>query len=104
MCFILLSHATKGKKVSPKKEKKTGFQLFFFRKVAFAKKDLQADVILDMATLTGAQGVATGKYHASVLTNDDKWEPACLAAGKASGDLVVNTDDLDKEWLCCQFT
>lgn len=56
--------------------------------VAFAKKDLQADVILDMATLTGAQGVATGKYHASVLTNDDKWEPACLTAGKASGDLV----------------
>ena len=92
---ILSYYHNQGEKVSPKKKKKTGFQVFFFLKVAFAKKDLQADVILDMATLTGAQGVATGKYHASVLTNDDKWEPACLAAGKASGDLVVSTDDLD---------
>ena len=43
-----------------------------------------------MATLTGAQGVATGKYHASLLTNEEAWEPACAAAGKASGDLVVS--------------
>ena len=28
--------------------------------VAYASKDLKADVILDMATLTGAQGLATG--------------------------------------------
>jgi len=56
--------------------------------VAYAKKDLHADVVLDMATLTGAQGVATGRYHASLLTNDEEWEPACAMAGKASGDLV----------------
>lgn len=101
---ILPDYHNQGKKSIAKKGKKTVFELFFFRKVAFAKKDLQADVILDMATLTGAQGVATGKYHASVLTNDDNWEPACLVAGKASGDLVVRTEDLDKEWMCCQFT
>ncbi len=29
--------------------------------MAYAQKDLKADVIVDMATLTGAQGVATGK-------------------------------------------
>ena len=62
----------------------------FYLKVAYAKKDLHADVILDMATLTGAQGVATGRYHASLLTNDEDWEPVCAAAGKASGDLVVS--------------
>ena len=28
--------------------------------VAYAKKNLKADIILDMATLTGAQGIATG--------------------------------------------
>ncbi|CAH3044800.1 unnamed protein product [Porites lobata] len=56
--------------------------------VAYAKKDLNADIVLDMATLTGAQGVATGKHHASLLTNEEAWEPACAAAGKASGDLV----------------
>nr|XP_002131747.1 probable aminopeptidase NPEPL1 [Ciona intestinalis] len=56
--------------------------------VAYASKDLKADIILDMATLTGAQGVSTGKYHAAVLTNDEIWEAASVAAGKASGDLA----------------
>jgi len=55
--------------------------------VAFAKKDLKADIIVDMATLTGAQGVATGKYHACVLTNDEDWESVAVRAGKVSGDL-----------------
>jgi len=55
--------------------------------VAFAKKDLQADIIIDMATLTGAQGVATGKYHACVLTNSDDWESLAVDAGRVSGDL-----------------
>ena len=31
--------------------------------VAYAQKDLKADVIVDMATLTGAQGIATGKFR-----------------------------------------
>ena len=66
-------------------------------KVAYAKKDLHADIILDMATLTGAQGVATGRYHASLLTNKEEWEPACAAAGKASGDLVVSVQDSNKK-------
>jgi leucyl aminopeptidase len=33
---------------------------FVVLQVAFAQKDLKADIIVDMATLTGAQGVATG--------------------------------------------
>ncbi|KAJ8926070.1 hypothetical protein NQ315_009925 [Exocentrus adspersus] len=56
--------------------------------VAYAHRDLKADVILDMATLTGAQGVATGKYHAAVLTNSGEWEDLLLQAGQRSGDLV----------------
>ena len=43
-----------------------------------------------MATLTGAQGIATGAYHASILTNNEDWERSCMAAGKISGDLVVS--------------
>ena len=76
-------------------------------KVAYAKKDLQADVILDMATLTGAQGVATGRYHGAVLTNKEVWEPACMAAGKASGDLVVSTFcncHLTISWRFCRLS
>ena len=71
-------------------------------KVAYAKKDLNADIVLDMATLTGAQGVATGKHHASLLTNEEAWEPACAAAGKASGDLVVSTVDI--KTTCLPFS
>ncbi|KAG9474476.1 probable aminopeptidase NPEPL1 [Eleutherodactylus coqui] len=56
--------------------------------VSYACKDLNADIILDMATLTGAQGIATGKYHAAVLTNSEEWEMACVKAGRKCGDLV----------------
>ena len=55
--------------------------------VAFARRDLNADVIVDMCTLTGAQGVSTGKYHAAHLTNDGDWEKFCAEAGRHSGDL-----------------
>jgi len=50
---------------------------------------LKADVIVDMATLTGAQGIATGHYHAAILTNNEDTETCCVSAGKSSGDLVV---------------
>ena len=56
--------------------------------VAYAKKDLKAEVIIDMATLTGAQGVATGRYHGALLSNNEAWERACTLAGRRSGDLV----------------
>jgi probable aminopeptidase NPEPL1 len=57
--------------------------------VAYARKDLNADVVVDMATLTGAQGISTGRYHAAVLTNNEEWEHSSTVAGKRSGDLVV---------------
>jgi len=56
--------------------------------VAYAVKDLRCDTIVDMATLTGAQGIATGKYHASILCNDEKLEESCVKVGKMCGDLV----------------
>jgi len=56
--------------------------------VAYAAKDLHCTTILDMATLTGAQGTATGKYHAAVLTNNDDWEEASVRAGRYCGDLI----------------
>jgi probable aminopeptidase NPEPL1 len=40
-----------------------------------------------MATLTGAQAHATGKYHAAILTNSEMLEAECIRAGKKSGDL-----------------
>lgn len=34
--------------------------------VAYAAKDLKADIIVDLATLTGAQGLATGRLIANI--------------------------------------
>ena len=55
--------------------------------VCYASRDLKADIIVDMATLTGAQGPATGRYHSAVLTNNEKWENASVEIGKSCGDL-----------------
>jgi len=55
--------------------------------VVYASKDLKAEIILDICTLTGAQGVATGRYHACHLSNSYEWENKISEAGKTSGDL-----------------
>lgn len=55
--------------------------------VASAIDHLNPKVIIDMATLTGAQGVATGKYFGAVYCNDEKLERIAVEAGRESGDL-----------------
>lgn len=54
---------------------------------SYAARTLGCDIILDAATLTGAQGVATGQQFAAVVCNDDKVEQALCAAGRSTGDL-----------------
>jgi probable aminopeptidase NPEPL1 len=54
---------------------------------SYAARALKADVILDAATLTGAQGIATGELHAAVICNDEDVEQALLDAGRDTGDL-----------------
>ncbi|KAF8381883.1 lap-1 [Pristionchus pacificus] len=56
--------------------------------VFYAKETLKADVIVDMATLTGAQAHMTGKHHAAVLTNCELFEEKIVRAGRFSGDLI----------------
>ncbi|XP_059089693.1 probable aminopeptidase NPEPL1 [Tigriopus californicus] len=55
--------------------------------VVYAQRDLKANVIIDMCTLTGAQGISTGRFHAAHLTNREEWERYTAMAGKVSGDL-----------------
>ena len=43
-------------------------------------------VLIDAATLTGAQLVATGKAHAAIVSNDGDFEALTLRAGLHSGD------------------
>jgi probable aminopeptidase NPEPL1 len=56
--------------------------------VAYAAKYLEPGLIIDLATLTGAQGIATGRNHAAIYCSTESIETRCLAAGRASGDLA----------------
>mmetsp|Transcript_5824 Transcript_5824/g.4993 ORF Transcript_5824/g.4993 Transcript_5824/m.4993 type:complete len:238 (-) Transcript_5824:19-732(-) len=55
---------------------------------AYAAKHLNPELVIDMATLTGASGIATGHYHAAIMSNDEEVEKAAVDAGKKIGDLV----------------
>ena len=44
--------------------------------------------IIDIATLTGAQLIATGRNHAAIYCNDDDLEYAAVKVGKKTGDLT----------------
>lgn len=56
--------------------------------VSYAARKLRADTVIDIATLTGAQGIATGQLHGALLSDDEELEGIVLEAGRRSGDLV----------------
>lgn len=56
--------------------------------VAYAAKHLNPSHIMNMATLTGAQLISTGKRFGAIYCNDDGFESVAVSAGKFSGDLV----------------
>ena len=53
---------------------------------SYAARVLNCYIVLDAATLTGAQGVATGDHWAAIVSNDETVEQALCAAGRSSGD------------------
>jgi probable aminopeptidase NPEPL1 len=55
--------------------------------VAHAAQNLNPSIIIDMATLTGAQGVATGKFYGALYCNDESLEQSIVRSGMDSGDL-----------------
>jgi probable aminopeptidase NPEPL1 len=54
----------------------------------YAASRLNPTIIIDMATLTGAQGIATGAKHGAIYCSDESLESLALTVGKATGDLV----------------
>jgi leucyl aminopeptidase len=54
--------------------------------LAYADQVLDPDVVVDVATLTGAARVALGSAMAALYATDDALATALLAAGQASGD------------------
>ncbi|ORX45043.1 hypothetical protein BCR36DRAFT_300461 [Piromyces finnis] len=55
--------------------------------VCYATRNLKADYVIDISTLTGAQSYATGIYHSGVLTPSESFEKEIVDAGKVCGDL-----------------
>lgn len=58
--------------------------------MSYAIRKYKPSLAVNAATLTGAQLVATGNAHASVIANTDKGESVALKASKTSGDLVCS--------------
>jgi leucyl aminopeptidase len=54
--------------------------------IAYAVRRLDPDVVVDLATLTGAQHVALGKRTAALFSEDDGLAEALTAAGAAAGE------------------
>ena len=56
--------------------------------VAYLTRHYSPDIVIDLATLTGAQLVATGQRHAGIVCNDENWEKRTVLTGRRTGDLV----------------
>ncbi|GAB3449070.1 hypothetical protein GCM10027517_34890 [Phycicoccus ginsengisoli] len=56
--------------------------------LAYADLELEPDVLLDIATLTGAARVALGRSMAPVYATDDAVGDALVGAGEATGELL----------------
>ncbi|MDJ0521847.1 MAG: leucyl aminopeptidase family protein [Planctomycetota bacterium] len=56
--------------------------------LSYVARTYKPDVVIDMATLTGAQLVATGHRHAAVVSNRAGLEALAVEAGRAGGDLT----------------
>jgi leucyl aminopeptidase len=56
--------------------------------IAYARQDLKAAAIVDLATLTGACGVALGEYAAGFWSNDDQLRQRVLDAAETSGECI----------------
>ena len=56
--------------------------------VSWAARVLGAKIVIDAATLTGAQLIATGDLHAAVVSNVEALERTMIEAGRSTGDLT----------------
>jgi leucyl aminopeptidase len=56
--------------------------------LAYADAHLEPDVLIDMATLTGAAAQGLGRRHGALFTADDALAAELSAAGEASGEHV----------------
>ena len=56
--------------------------------LTYCVRELGADRVVDIATLTGAIVVALGSTYAGLISNDDEWSKRVLAAAELTGELA----------------
>jgi leucyl aminopeptidase len=56
--------------------------------LSYAARKLDPEVIVDVATLTGAASLGLGRRHAALYATDDQLAKALTGAGDSSGELV----------------
>jgi leucyl aminopeptidase len=56
--------------------------------MTWAQRELKPEIMVDLATLTGAMIISLGHEYGGMFANDDGLADRLFAAGKASGDLV----------------
>ena len=56
--------------------------------LTFCARELGADRLVDIATLTGSVLIALGSTYAGLISNDDHWAGQVAAAGERTGELV----------------
>ena len=67
--------------------------------MTWAQRQYKPEVMVDLATLTGAMVISLGHEYAGMFSNDDGLADALFAAGKASGDKLWRfpmNDDYNK--------
>ncbi|MFK5977019.1 MAG: leucyl aminopeptidase [Sulfurovum sp.] len=60
--------------------------------LCYAQQEVEADYIIDLATLTGASVVGVGHYTSSVMANSDKMKALMVDMAKRSGELATSLD------------
>ncbi len=56
--------------------------------LTYCVRELGADRVVDIATLTGAVLIALGSTYAALISNDDEWAQHVLAAAERTGELA----------------
>jgi len=56
--------------------------------LTWAQREFRPEIVVDLATLTGAMIISLGHEHGGLFSNDDGLAERLTAAGKASGDLL----------------
>ena len=66
--------------------------------VAWAEKNLKPDVIMNIATLTGAASTSVGRDVAAIYCNDENLEQCAIATGQDIGELCIPCHTYQKKW------